>query len=202
MGIKGLPAELRTFLHINGRHRNLNDFRGNIIGVDLSIWLNQAIHSPATKVEFASNFVAIPPVDISRQICAFLDGKWAFFDQYGIKLLLVADGSRNPLKKGTNDARQMGPAQAKAEFETYLTSDALFDESTLQKHAQKSVYVREDVLLAAIEWANRNEIRFCCAPIEAEWQLLSLEEQGIIDAILTIDSDTFIGGGKNCYHGC
>jgi hypothetical protein len=68
----------------------------------------------------------------------------------------------------------------------YLTNDAVFCESELQKLAEKSVYVLEDVYLAVVEWATARHIRYCCALIEAEWQLLSMEEQGIIDGILTI----------------
>lgn len=35
----------------------------------------------------------------------------------------------------------------------------------------------------------------CCGPFEDDWQLVSLQKQGLIDHILTIDGDLFILGG-------
>ena len=196
MGIPGLWKEVKASMGITQPKSNLGQFQGKYVGVDASIWSNQALHNKNTKREIAVNFVLSPPVEISTHISAYLDGLKEFYDGFGLILLLVFDGSRNPLKKTTNDARQKGPEEAATLLREYATATTVFSETELQSLAVKAVFMREDVHLAMVEWAERNHIRYCCAPIEAEWQLLAMEEQGIIDAILTIDSDILVGGAK------
>ena len=196
MGIPGLWKEVKGFMGITQPKSNLVLFQGKYVGVDASIWSNQALHNKNSKREIAINFVLSPPVEILTIISAYLDGLREFYDGFGIILLLIYDGSRNPLKKTTNDARQKGPEEAATLLRDYAAATTVFSETELQSLSVKAVFMREDVHLAMVEWAERNHIRYCCAPIEAEWQLLALEEQSIIDAILTIDSNILVGGAK------
>ena len=44
-------------------------------------------------------------------------------------------------------------------------------------------------------------IPFIIAPAEAEAQCAALEEMGLVDGVITEDSDTFLFGGKNVFRG-
>ena len=99
MGIPGLWKEVKGFMGITQPKSNLVLFQGKYVGVDSSIWSNQALHNKNSKREIAINFVLSPPVEILTIISAYLDGLKEFYDGFGIILPLIYDGSRNPLKK-------------------------------------------------------------------------------------------------------
>ncbi len=49
--------------------------------------------------------------------------------------------------------------------------------------------MREDVILATVTWAKENDVLMICSPMEAEWQLVQLERDGITVASISDDSD-------------
>lgn len=61
---------------------------------------------------------------------------------------------------------------------------------------KKATYVREDILADFAQWCSRRGVRFVSAFMEAEWELTRLEADGIIDAIVSEDSDFFVLGSK------
>ena len=131
MGIPGLWKEVKGFMGITQSKSNLVLFQGKYVGVDASIWSNQALHNKNSKREIAINFVLSPPVEILTIISAYLDGLKEFYDGFGIILPLIYDGSRNPLKKTTNDARQKGPEEAATLLRDYAAATTAFSETEL-----------------------------------------------------------------------
>lgn len=76
----------------------------------------------------------------------------------------------------------------------YKSNDAdLKDVNAIRK---KIVYPREDVLEIVRMWLTNNGVVHFCAPFEAEWQLMHLEQAQLLDGILSADGDTFIVGGN------
>ena len=61
---------------------------------------------------------------------------------------------------------------------------------------KRGVYVREDILTEFVRWCDRKGIKYVCAFMEAEWELSRLENDGIIDAVVSEDSDCFVLGRK------
>lgn len=56
--------------------------------------------------------------------------------------------------------------------------------------------MREDILAEFVLWCRRKDVRYICAFMEAEWDLTRLELDGVIDAIVSEDSDFFVLGSK------
>jgi 5'-3' exonuclease len=52
-----------------------------------------------------------------------------------------------------------------------------------------------------IKFCKEKSIKYCSAPFEADWQLVSLQQQGIIKHIMTVDGDLFVLGGDSIYRG-
>ena len=107
------------------------------------------------------------------------------------------EGCRNPLKAETNSNRTKKSDSGRASLKAYWDDkDGRYDPILLSKLAKAAVCISPDVYLIVQDWANRNGIRIYCAPIEAEWQLVSLENQGVIDGILSVDSDCLCLGAR------
>jgi 5'-3' exonuclease len=53
-----------------------------------------------------------------------------------------------------------------------------------------------DVPAAVYRWAKANNVRIVCAPFEAEWQLVALLRQGVVDAIVSTDTDNLVLGAS------
>jgi hypothetical protein len=65
--------------------------------------------------------------------------------------------------------------------------DADFDDvQKLHKHLTKP---REDIIFEVLQLAKQQDIKVAGAPFEAEWHLVSLLSQGVIDYTWSSDSD-------------
>lgn len=121
-----------------------------------------------------------------------MDTKRVILEKSNISIILVFDGSRNPLKALENEKRRKKAEEAKLQLKAYWSNtDSTFSGKNLLAMMRKNVMASGYTTLVAKEWAIKQKIKYCSAPIEAEWQLVSLEEQGIVDAIITSDTDTF-----------
>ena len=68
----------------------------------------------------------------------------------------------------------------------------------LKKNLAMTVEPNNDTLLGmVIDWCESKSIGYLCTPSKAEPQLIQLEQEGSIDAILSTDSDLVIFGAKN-----
>jgi len=187
-------TELKNYLGKKHLKSNLEELRGTTMGIDASKFKNEFIKSKDYRLSVMRNFTAIPKCDNSQLFCLFLNRKKAFFDFYDIKIVLVFDGGRNPLKEATNDNRSRGWVEAATKLHQMRVGEIEFDLTKMYEYSYKSVYVSDDLRLAMKEWCMNDDVKFLCAPVEADSQLVSLQFQGIIDAILTEDSDILVIG--------
>ena len=56
----------------------------------------------------------------------------------------------------------------------------------MQKHRKVIAYPREDFIAMIIAFCKEKGIKYCSAPFEADWQLVSLQKQGIIQQFYVI----------------
>jgi 5'-3' exonuclease len=185
MGVKDLSKELRPPRKLTS---NMSEFKDKILGIDASIYLHKAINSSS---EISALFHQHPPVTVRPLIDRYFDKLYATFKSHGIKILLVIDGGRNPLKSGTNDARKKISIDAVNSMLELIESG---DQDVLTRIAilrKKAIYVRDDILGNLIKWCDRNDINYLGAYMEAEWELCSLATAEIIDGVLSKDSDCF-----------
>ena len=74
----------------------------------------------------------------------------------------------------------------------------------LENAIKKLVTINGDVLYWVKEWVKVKHsvnVHLFGAPFEADAQLVALEQEGLVDGILTCDGDIFFLGGKNVLKG-
>ncbi|KAL1645845.1 Rad2 nuclease [Didymella pomorum] len=180
MGISGLLPLLKS-IH---KPCNLKKFAGLTIGVDAYGWLHRgtaacaidlALEKPTTKyIDFCMNRV--------RMLIHF-----------GITPYLIFDGDNLPSKAGTEkDRRERRKEGKRLGLELLKVGKT----SQAQLELQKAVDVTPDMARAFIEELKADNIQYVVAPYEADSQMVYLERQGIIDGILSEDSDLLVFGAK------
>ena len=63
-------------------------------------------------------------------------------------------------------------------------------------YKKKALYVREDIIAGFVSWCDSKQLKYVCAFMEAEWELCRLEADGIIDGVVSEDSDCLVLGCK------
>lgn len=112
---------------------------------------------------------------------------------FGINPYLVFDGDNLPSKAGTEKERRDKRKESKR-----LGLELLKVGKISQAHLelQKSVDVTTEMARIVIEELKYHHIQYVVAPYEADSQLVYLERKGIIDGILSEDSDMLVFGAK------
>lgn len=112
---------------------------------------------------------------------------------FGIVPYLVFDGDALPSKAGTNnERRQRRDESKKLGLELYKAGKISQAHQELQKAASITPSMARQ-LIDALKQAN---VQYIVAPYEADAQLAYLEKKGIIDGILSEDSDLLVFGAK------
>jgi exonuclease 1 len=180
MGISGLLPLLKS-IH---KHCTLKKFAGQTIGIDAYGWLHRG--TVACAIELALDKPTTKYVD-------FAMGRVRMLLDFGVTPYLVFDGDNLPNKAGTNRERRKRRDESKAVgLELYRAGKLSQAHQELQKAADVTPYMARE-LIDALKKLN---IQYIVAPFEADAQLVFLEEKGIIDGILSEDSDMLVFGAK------
>ncbi|KAG9043367.1 Rad2 nuclease [Tulasnella sp. UAMH 9824] len=113
---------------------------------------------------------------------------------YGVKPYLVFDGGPLPAKKGTESDR------SKKRAENLARANKLTEQG---QHAQareiltRCVDVTPEMAAQVIKALKVEAIPYVVAPYEADAQLAYLERSGIVDGVITEDSDLLVFGCRN-----
>ncbi|KAL2014391.1 hypothetical protein VTN00DRAFT_1916 [Thermoascus crustaceus] len=180
MGIQGLHGLLKSIQ----KPSHLKKLSGQTLGVDAYGWLHRgtvscaidlALDKPTTKhIEFALNRV--------RMLIYF-----------GVTPYLVFDGDNLPSKSGTESDRQKRRDESKKlGLELYRKGRMAEAQQELQKAIDVTPYMARQL----IEELKNMKIQYVVAPYEADAQLAYLERQGIINGIISEDSDLLVFGAK------
>ncbi|KAE9967887.1 hypothetical protein EG328_007924 [Venturia inaequalis] len=180
MGIQGLLPLLKS-IH---KPCSLKQFSGQTIGVDAYGWLHRgtitcamelAMDKPTTKfVDFAMSRVRM-------------------LKHFGITPYLVFDGDYLPSKSKTEKERSARRRESRAQGLQLLE---LGKAAQAHQELQKAVDVTPELAGQLIEELKRNGFQYVVAPYEADSQLVYLEREGVIDGILSEDSDLLVFGAK------
>jgi exonuclease-1 len=112
---------------------------------------------------------------------------------FGITPYIIFDGDNLPSKAGTEkdrrDRRKEGKRQGLELLKVGKTSQA-------QQELQKAVDVTPEMARTFIEELKANNVQYVVAPYEADSQMVYLERKGVIDGILSEDSDLLVFGAK------
>ncbi|KAI0947714.1 hypothetical protein AcW1_009409 [Taiwanofungus camphoratus] len=181
MGISGLLPLLKD-IQVN---RPLSDFAGQTLAVDAYVWLHKGTYGCAP--ELATGRKTTKYVDYAMHRVRLLQ-------HYRIQPYIVFDGGPLPAKKGTELERK------KRRDENLARADGLAAQG---RHGQareyyvKCIDVTPQMAYQFIKALRAESVPYVVAPYEADAQLAYLERIGLVDGIITEDSDLLVFGCKN-----
>ncbi|KAI6909716.1 PIN domain-like protein [Hortaea werneckii] len=180
MGIQGLLPLLKS-IH---KPTHLRNFAGQTLGVDAYGWLHRGTVSCA--IELAQG-------KPTRKHIEFTLSRVRMLIHFGVKPYLVFDGDYLPSKASTERER----ATRRKESEK-MGLELLRMGRVSQAHLelQKSVDVTPIMAKELIEELKRMDVPYIVAPYEADSQMAYLEASGVIDGIISEDSDLLVFGAK------
>lgn len=129
----------------------------------------------------------------TNQYVTFVVNRVRMLLDFGITPYMVFDGDAVPSKSGTNAKRRKDREAAK-ELGISLYRSGKREQAF--QELQKAVTVTPQMTFTLIEELRRMNVQVLVAPYEADAQLTYLEKEGIIDGILSEDSDLLVFGAK------
>ncbi|KAK5133026.1 hypothetical protein LTR08_008231 [Meristemomyces frigidus] len=180
MGIQGLLPLLKS-IH---KPTHLRNFSGQTLGVDAYGWLHRGTVSCA--IELAQQ-------KPTRKHIEFCLNRVRMLIHFGVKPFLIFDGDYLPSKAHTEKERAARRKESKR-----VGLELLRMERVSQAHLelQKAVDVTPLMAREFIEELKLLDVPYIVAPYEADSQLAYLEKQGVIDGIISEDSDLLVFGAK------
>ncbi|KAI1624975.1 exonuclease 1 [Exophiala viscosa] len=180
MGIKGLLPLLKSIQ----KPCNLKKFAGQTLGVDAYGWLHRGV------VGCAFALALDKPTSVHID---FVLSRVRMLLDFGVTPYLIFDGDNLPSKAGTNAARRKRREESKA---LALELQKAGKTSQAQQEFQKAIDVTPFMARQLIEELKKLNVQYVVAPYEADAQLVYLEQKGIIDGILSEDSDLLVFGAR------
>ncbi|NWU82007.1 EXO1 Exonuclease, partial [Onychorhynchus coronatus] len=183
MGIQGLLQ----FIKEAAEPSHVKKYRGLTVAVDTYCWLHKGAYACAEKLARGE------PTDLYVAFCMKLVEMLLSF---GIKPILVFDGCTLPSKKEVEKARRE-KRQA-----SLLKGKRLLQEGKLSEAREcfgRSVNVTHAMAHEVIKAARARGVDCIVAPYEADAQLAYLNKIGMVQAIITEDSDLLAFGCKKVF---
>ncbi|XP_037751245.1 exonuclease 1 [Chelonia mydas] len=183
MGIHGLLQ----FIKEAAEPTHVKKYKGQVVAVDTYCWLHKGAYACAEKLAKGE------PTDQYVVFCLKLVDMLLSF---GIKPILVFDGCTLPSKKEVEKARRE-KRQA-----NLLKGKQLLREGKLSEARDcfgRSVNVTHAMAHEVIKAARAQGVDCVVAPYEADAQLAYLNKTGIVQAIITEDSDLLAFGCKKVF---
>ncbi|KAK0937118.1 Rad2 nuclease [Friedmanniomyces endolithicus] len=180
MGIPGLLPLLKS-IH---KPTHLRNFAGQTLGVDAYGWLHRG--TVACAIELAQQ-------KPTRKHIEFALNRVRMLIHFGVKPFLVFDGDYLPSKAHTEKERAARREESKRAGLELLRMEKI---SQAHLELQKAVDVTPLMARELIEELKLLDVPYIVAPYEADSQLAYLERQGVIDGVVSEDSDLLVFGTK------
>lgn len=173
MGVNGLLK----FLQPQTTPRAISHFAGKTLGVDGYAWLHRAAVYCAEEL-----LRDTPPTRLVQSI----DSHVQLFQMHGVKLYFVFDGGRIAMKGRVEAQRRKQRESARAQYA--MNGDI--------SKGRQGIEIKPEHAAMVMKCLHARGIPCTVAPYEADAQLVYLEQNGHIDAVLSEDSDMVIFGAK------
>ncbi|KDQ58544.1 hypothetical protein JAAARDRAFT_128766 [Jaapia argillacea MUCL 33604] len=181
MGISGLLPILKPIQN----QKHLSEFAGQTLAVDAYVWLHRGVYACATELAMGKKTTKY--VDYAMHRIRLLR-------HYNIQPYVVFDGGPLPAKVPTEVSR-------KQRREESLTKGKELVKQKRWKEAReyfvKAVDVGTEMAYQLVKALRAENIPYIVAPYEADAQLAYLERIGLVDGIITEDSDLLVFGCQN-----
>jgi flap endonuclease-1 len=106
-----------------------------------------------------------------------------------MEVILVVDGKANPIKASVDIKRRDDRGKQVERLKAFMTTGAAEGGKKLKGLAKDACHVTREVVAYFLQWANENSVVLIGAPMEAEHQLVFMQNEGEIEWIYTVDSD-------------
>ncbi|KAK8125931.1 uncharacterized protein PG998_001690 [Apiospora kogelbergensis] len=180
MGIQGLLPLLKSIQ----KPTELKKYKGETLGVDGYGWLHRGAISCA--IELAEG-------KPTRKYVHYVMNRVRMMQHFGVNPYVVFDGDFLPSKAGEEASRAKRREESKA---TGLALLKAGKPSLAHRELQKAIDITPEMARAVIEELKKVGVPYIVAPYEADPQLVYLEREGIINGILSEDSDLLVFGAK------
>ncbi|EME78022.1 uncharacterized protein MYCFIDRAFT_116032, partial [Pseudocercospora fijiensis CIRAD86] len=161
---------------------HLRNFAGQTLGIDAYGWLHRGTVSCA--IDLAEGNPTRKHIDFALHRVRMLI-------HFGVKPYLVFDGDYLPSKAHTEKERA---AKRKESKRVGLEMLRMGRPSQAQLELQKAVDVTPAMARELIEELKKLDVQYVVAPYEADSQMAYLEKKGIIDGVISEDSDLLVFG--------
>ncbi|KAJ6557954.1 PIN domain-like protein [Mycena capillaripes] len=178
MGISGLLPALKSI----SKQKHLSEFGGHTLAVDAYVWLHRGVFACAT--ELATGKETTKYVDYAMHRVRLLR-------HHNIEPYVVFDGGPLPAKKGTEVDRQAKRAEHLALGNALAAQGK---NAQAREHYVKCIDVTPQMAFQFIKALRAESVSYVVAPYEADAQLAYLERIGLVDGIITEDSDLLVFG--------
>ncbi|KAJ5594195.1 uncharacterized protein N7459_000403 [Penicillium hispanicum] len=180
MGIKGLHGLLKSIQ----KPCHLKKFSGQTLAVDAYGWLHRG------TIACSVDLVLERP---TRKHIDFVLHRVRMLLYFGVTPYLVFDGDDLPSKAGTEQDRHRRRQESKI-LGLELQRKGKMVEA--YQEFQKAVDVTPYMARQLIEELKKLNVQYVVAPYEADPQMVYLEQQGIVQGIISEDSDLLVFGAK------
>jgi 5'-3' exonuclease len=166
-----------------------SEFKGKTIGIDGYFWLYQILTAirGATGQDLTSKNgeIITHTYGLLMRLVKLL--------QYGAEPIVVFDGPAPLLKQQTLDLRKKKRKDAQNELE----KSQLIDKKRKLQLEQRSTILHPDQIKQVKQMLTIFGIRYVQARNETDSELVNMQKEGIIDYIMSDDSDILVFGGTN-----
>ncbi|AGO14180.1 AaceriAER387Cp [[Ashbya] aceris (nom. inval.)] len=179
MGIAGLLPQLKCIQQPVTLHR----YRSQTLAIDGYAWLHRSAHSCAMELGMGQ------PTEKYLQF--FIKRLTMLRDQYEIEPYLVFDGAGIKVKAGTEAKRHEKRAENRAR------AIELWEKGERRKsveYFQKCVEITPEMTKVIIDYCIDAGFKYVVAPYEADPQLVYLEKSGLVQGVISEDSDLLVFG--------
>ena len=194
MGISGLIPILKDA----SKSKHISDYKGQSLAVDAYVLLHRGAFACAPDLV---KIGLIEDIDKRNKSLTALAPKFLNYALHQIKAMLhfkikpyiVFDGGPLGAKLSTEDIRE---SNRKTNLETALKLESQGKLSQARSAFTKCVDITPRMAFELIKVLKSMNVDYIVAPYEADAQMYHLERVGLVDGILTEDSDLLVFGSK------
>ncbi|KAF9924785.1 Rad2 nuclease [Linnemannia zychae] len=172
MGIQGLLPLLKSI----EKPVHLRDYAGKTLAVDGYVWLHKGAFSCAQELCLGQP---------TQKYVTYFMRRIEMFKFFGVKPYVVFDGGYLPSKARREESKNQA-------LDLHMAGKS----KQAMEQFRKCVDVTPEMAYEVIQALKAAQVDFVVAPYEADAQLAYLEKHGIVDGIVTEDSDLLVFGCK------